>query len=138
MTELLEAYTNISNIDILKTASTFDYIIAGIIVVIVAFFCFCMSHFVYEHHIIASILVSMIISLFTICMLLGIITSSNAEEYRVAKMTELVNIAIEQDLDLQITDKYMLYEGEVYEHKISNIDSYVIMDKDGNLILIQD
>lgn len=138
MTELLEAYTNISNIDILKTASTFDYIITGIIVVIVAFFCFCMSHFVYEHHIIASILVSMIISLFTICMLLGIITSSNAEEYRVAKMTELVNIAIEQDLDLQITDKYMLYEGEVYEHKISNIDSYVIMDKDGNLILIQD
>lgn len=138
MTELLEAYTNISNIDILKTASTFDYIMAGIIVVIAAFFCFCMSHFVYEHHIIASILVSMIISLFTICMLLGIIISSNAEEYRVAKMTELVNIVIEQDLDLQITDKYMLYEGEVYEHKISNIDSYVIMDKDGNLILIQD
>lgn len=138
MTELLEAYTNISNIDILKTASTFDYIMAGIIVVIVAFICFCMSHFVYEHHIIASILVSMIISLFTICMLLGIITSSNAEEYRVTKMTELVNIAIEQDLDLQITDKYMIYEGEVYEHKISDIDSYVIMDKDGNLILIQD
>lgn len=138
MNELLEAYTNISNIDILKTASTFDYIIAGIIVVIVAFICFCMSHFVCEHHIIASILVSMIISLFTICMLLGIITSSNAEEYRAAKMTELVNIAIEQDLDLQITDKYMIYEGEVYEHKISDIDSYVIMDKDGNLILIQD
>ena len=138
MTELLEAYTNISNIDILKTASTFDYIMTGIIVVIVAFTCFCMSHFVYEHHIIASILVSMIISLFTICMLLVVITSSNAEEYRAVKMTELVNIAIEQDLDLQITDKYMLYEGEVYEHKISNIDSYVIMDKDGNLILIQD
>ena len=138
MTEFLEAYTNISNIDILKTASTFDYIMSGIIVVIVAFFWCCMSLFVCDHHIIASILVSMIISLFTICMLLGIITSSNAEEYRVAKMTELVNIAIEQDLDLQITDKYMLYEGEVYGHKISNIDSYVIMDKDGNLILIQD
>lgn len=71
-------------------------------------------------------------------MILFIITSSNAEEYRANKLTEIVNVAIEQDLDLQITDKYMLYEGEVYEHKISNIDSYVIMDKDGNLILIQD
>lgn len=138
MTELLEAYTNISNIDILKTASTFDYIIVGIIAAIIACMCFCLSYFIYEHHIIASILVSMIISLFTICMLLVIITSSNAEEYRADKLTEIVNVAIEQDLDLQITDKYMLYEGEVYEHKISNIDSYVIMDKDGNLILIQD
>ena len=138
MNELLDAYTNISNIDILKTASTFDYIIAGIIVAIIAYMCFCMSHFVYEHHIIASILVSILVSLFTLCMILVIITSSNAEEYRANKLTEIVNVAIEQDLDLQITDKYMLYEGEVYEHKISNIDSYVIMDKDGNLILIQD
>lgn len=138
MNELLDAYTSISNIDILKTASTFDYIITGVIVAIIAYMCFCLNYFIYEHHIVASILVSIVVSLFTLCMILVIITSSNAEEYRANKMTEIVTLAIEQDLDLQITDKYMIYEGEVYEHKISNIDSYVIMDKDGNLILIQD
>ena len=135
MKELLESFSSISFTDVVDTIPLYFFIIAGIVGILAAYFYFYLVHYGYSKSMVFSFIVGSValIVCFGIVMLLGY--PSYDSDLRKDRLKEIVSVAIEQDIPLEITDKYIVFEGDAYKHNLDNIDLYVITDKDGNLII---
>lgn len=132
---MLNKYENLGVSDVLSTIPTSTYIIVGIVSLIFGLIVF----FVFLEGLNSRIITATIwgsIYLLAIFFFIGIIIFNNSSVHlRRDRVLEIANLAIEENLDLEVTDKYLVYNGKTYEHKLSNIDDYVITDKNGNLII---
>ena len=137
MQELLIEYINLDHKDLFQIMPIGATIVLCIIMLLTFIITFCIGHFQKEYPIIVSVILGIIYTAFIWGMSSLVVTSYYWGKLREEKICNIIDYVIENNIDLQITDKYMLYEGEVYAHELDNIDSYVIMDKDGNLIKVQ-
>jgi K+ transporter len=68
---------------------------------------------------------------------LKLIDIINLENREKAIIENIIDTANKQNIELEITDTHIIYNGKSYKHHIPNIDEYIYRDKNNNYVITE-